>query len=350
MVVAQKVCFVLDGRPIETTAGKSVLQAALDAGVYIPHLCYSPILEAYGGCRLCLVEIEGVRDPTSSCTTPVRDGMVVRSETDKINALRRLTVSLLISEHAGDCLTCRANQRCELQSIASHVGVAEVGVKRPEEEGLVDDSNPFFVRDLGKCVLCGMCVRVCHQVRGVGAIEILNRGLKSIVAPFGSQSIAESTCESCGACVDICPVGALWPRNETLPATQEVRTVCPYCGCGCVLVLGTRGGRIVSVRGDHSTHNQGQLCVKGRFGLDFVHSPDRLTTPLIRENGELREATWDEAYGLIAERLGSIKDAFGPESIVFWSSAKATNEANYLLQKMARAAIGTNNIDNCARN
>jgi predicted molibdopterin-dependent oxidoreductase YjgC len=350
MVVPEKVCFTLDGRQIETTAGRTILQAALDAGVYIPHLCYSPILEAYGGCRLCLVEIEGVRDPTTSCATPVRDGMVVRSETDRINALRRMTASLLISEHCGDCLTCRANQRCELQTVASHVGIAQTSVKRTEKESLLDTSSPFFVRDLGKCVLCGMCVRVCHEVRGVGAIEILNRGFDSIVAPFEGEAIAESTCESCGACVDICPVGALWARNETVPPTEEVKTVCPYCGVGCVLVLGTRGGKIVSVRGDDSTHNRGQLCVKGRFGLDFVHSPDRLTTPLVRENGELREATWDEAYDLIAERLGSINDAFGPDSIVFWSSAKATNEANYVMQKMARAVIGTNNIDNCARN
>ncbi|MDI6858661.1 MAG: 2Fe-2S iron-sulfur cluster-binding protein, partial [Dehalococcoidia bacterium] len=284
MAVPEKARFLLDGRPIETTTDKTVLQAALDAGVYIPHLCYSPILEPYGGCRLCLVDVEGMRDPVTSCTTLVRDGMVVRSETERINDLRRTVAALLISEHCGDCLTCRANQRCELQKVASHVGLAATSVKRMERESIVDKSSPFFVRDLAKCVLCGLCVRVCHEVRGVGAIEILNRGFNSVVAPFEGEAIAESTCEFCGACVDICPVGALWATNEILPPTDEVRTVCPYCGVGCVLVLGTRAGRLVSARGDVSTHNQGQLCVKGRFGWEFVHSPDRLTTPLIREN------------------------------------------------------------------
>jgi len=349
MVVAQKVRFVLDGRPIEADAGKTILEAALDAGVYIPHLCHSPLLEGYGACRLCLVEIEGVRDPAASCTTPVRDGMAVRSETDRINALRRRTAALLISEHVGDCLTCRANQRCELQKVAAHVGIAEIRPKRAGEASKLDSSNPFFEFDPGKCVLCGLCVRVCHEVRGRGAIEVLNRGFDSVVAPFGGQTILESVCESCGACVDICPVGALSAKNETLPAAAEVKTVCPYCGVGCILQVGTRGGRIVSVRPDESSVNRGQLCVKGRFGLEFVDSPDRLTTPLVRRNGELRPASWAEAVGMVASRFSEIKARHGPDALAGLASAKCTNEENYLFQKLVRAVFGTNNVDHCAR-
>ena len=349
MVVAEKVRFVLDGRPIEAAPGKTVLEGALDAGVYIPHLCHSPLLEGYGACRLCLVEIEGVRDPVASCTTLIREGMVVRSETDRINALRRRTTELLISEHAGDCLTCRANQRCELQRIASHVGMPEMRTKRPEEEGELDSSNPFFELDRGKCVLCGLCVRVCHEVRGVGAIEILNRGFDSVVDTFGNGPIVESVCQSCGACVDICPVGALSAKSEVLPSTEEVKTVCPYCGVGCILLVGTRGGRIVSVRPDESAANRGQLCVKGRFGLEFVGAPDRLTMPLVRRNGELQPATWDEALGIVASRFSEIKARHGAGALSGLASAKCTNEENYLFQKLVRAVFGTNNVDHCAR-
>jgi len=350
MVVAQKVCFLLDGRPIETAAGKTVLEAALDAGVYIPNLCYSPLLEGYGGCRLCLVEIEGVRDPATACTTMARDGMVVRSETDRINALRRATTQFLISEHAGDCLACRANQNCGLQKVARHIGITEMPAGRPEpDEGQVDSSNPFFELDRGKCILCGLCVRICHEVRGRGAIEMLSRGFDSIVAPFGGQTILESVCESCGACVDVCPVGALTAKGETLPPVEEVRSVCPYCGVGCILLLGTRGGRIVSVRPDFSALNRGQLCVKGRFGLEFVDSPERLTSPLIRRDGELQPASWDEALETVASRFLEIKAEHGPDALAGLASAKCTNEENYLFQKLVRAVFGTNSVDHCAR-
>jgi len=350
MAAQDRLSFVLDGRSVETTAGKSVLEAALDAGVYIPHLCHSPLLEGYGACRLCLVEIEGARGAVAACTTLVRDGMTVRSETDQVNSLRRATTSLIISEHVGDCLTCSANQRCELQKVARHVGISEMPARRSErQEGQIDSSNPFFELDRGKCVLCGLCVRICHEVRGRGAIDILNRGFDSVVAPFGGQTMLESVCESCGACVDVCPVGALTAKDETLPPVEEVKTICPYCGVGCILLVGTRGGRIVSVRPDESAVNRGQLCVKGRFGLEFVGAPDRLTTPLVRRNGELQPATWDEALDIVASRFSEIKAKHGAEALAGLASAKCTNEENYLFQKLVRAVFGTNNVDHCAR-
>jgi len=349
MTAQDKVSFVLDGRPVETSAGKSVLDAALDAGVYIPHLCHSPLLEGYGGCRLCLVEVEGARGPVAACTTLAQDGMTVSSETDQINALRRATTALIMSEHTGDCLACRANQRCELQKVASYVGIPEIQTTRPEKEADVDSSNPFFEMDRGKCILCGLCVRACHEIRGAGAIDILNRGFDSVIAPFGGQLIVDSVCESCGACVDICPVGALTAKAETLPPSTEVKTVCPYCGVGCVLFLGARGGRVVSVRPDDSAVNRGQLCVKGRFGLEFVGAPDRLTTPLIRRDGKLEPASWEEALETVASRFLEIRERHGAEALAGLASAKCTNEENYLFQKLVRSVLGTNNVDHCAR-
>jgi len=348
MSESNKIRFTIDGQSVETTPGATVLQAALDAGIYIPNLCYSPKLEPYGGCRLCVCKIAGMRGLPTACTTRAAEGMVVESDTEEVNRVRRMILELMMSDHPADCLSCGANQACELQKVASFLGITELRVSRHVRPPTIDDSNPFFVRDSSKCILCGKCVRVCQEVRGVGAIDFDKRGFQTQIAPF-EKMITDSRCESCGECVDICPVGALLPKHEALPPTKEVTTVCPYCGCGCGLVLGIRGNRIVRVRAeDGNPASGGHLCVKGRFGLDFVGSPNRLKTPLIRRDGKLQEATWDEALDFTAARLKEIRAKHGPDAIAGFCSAKCTNEENYVFQKFMRAAVGTNHIAHCA--
>jgi formate dehydrogenase alpha subunit len=342
----------IDGKAVETTEGRTILEAALAADVYIPHLCHSPGLKPYGACRMCIVEIEGMRGMPSSCTTAAVDGMVVRSDVEQVNKVRTMTCELLIADHPLTCLTCQANQNCELQTLSSYLGIQESRLRRmtrdPKPEK--DESNPFYTRDLDKCVLCGNCTRACHELRGVGAIEISGRGYRSRVAAFGDTPILESDCVSCGECVDRCPVAALTAKKETVPPSAFTITTCIYCGVGCGLSLGTRSNKIVQVLGDkESIVNRGSLCVKGRFGLDFVSSEDRLTTPLIRRNGHLEEADWDEALGFVAEKLKAIKEEHGSDALAGLSSAKCTNEENYLFQKFFRAGLGTNNVDHCAR-
>ncbi|MFW6107818.1 MAG: molybdopterin-dependent oxidoreductase, partial [bacterium] len=343
------ITITIDGRAIQTTEGKTVLEAALHADVYIPHLCYMPGLEPPASCRLCIVKIDGMKGYPTACTTVARDGMTVGNDIAEVNAIRRDVVELLIADHPPDCLTCSSNQRCELQKIAAYLGLDQTRLRREPPEPEIDDSNPFFVRDLARCVLCGRCVRICHTVRGVGAIDFAYRGYDTRVLPAGGL-IADSTCESCGQCVEACPVGALSARQETLPPAREVTTTCGYCGCGCGMVLGIRGNRIVQVRGEEANPaSHGQLCVKGRFGLDFVGSADRLTAPLVKRDGEFEETSWDEALDLVGSTLKQIKAEHGPDAIAGLSSAKCTNEENYLFQKFMRAAVGTNNVDHCAR-
>ncbi len=340
----------IDGRKATVLEGTTVLEAARAVEIYVPTLCYDEGLEPYGACRMCIVEIEGMKGLPTACTTRAADGMVVRTETEELTRVRRMICEMLIADHPSECLRCSSNQKCELQKVAYHLGIRDLRLDRTEREAVFDDSNPFFTRELGKCILCGRCWRACGELRAVGAIEVVGRGYDSRVAGFGDRPIAQSACESCGECVDRCPVGAISPKREVLPPTGQVRTICPYCGCGCGLVLGTRGGRIVSVRGDplHPV-SRGSLCVKGRFGLDFVGNADRLTAPLVRRDGKLQQAGWEEALDLVARRLSQIKAAHGPDAIAGLSSAKCTNEENYLFQKFIRAAVGTNNVDHCAR-
>jgi predicted molibdopterin-dependent oxidoreductase YjgC len=343
------VTITIDGKKVEVKKGTTVLEAARSIGLYIPTLCYDPDLKPYGGCCLCVVEVEGMRGLPTSCTTPATDGMVVHTETMLVNQSRRMTMQLIMANHIGECLSCARNQNCELQKVARYVGVEQADfdkMRRKTTTVAVDDSNPAYVRDMNKCILCARCVRACHEVTGIDAIDIAYRGDQATIAGLGNKPILLSRCETCGECVSRCPTGALTFRNSRM-TTREVKTTCPYCAVGCQVYLGIRGDEIISVRGDkEGPSNEGHLCVKGRFGVaDFVHHKDRLTTPLIKKNGKFEKATWDEALDLVAAKLKNYK----PEEVGVVSSARSTNEANYLMQKFGRAVLHTNNVDHCAR-
>ncbi len=368
---AKKLRLTCNGREIEAEAGMTVLEAARQAGIYIPTLCHHPDLEPYGGCRLCIVEIEGMRGLPTACTTPATDGMVVRTESEAINRVRRTSLEMLLSTHPCDCLTCHrrrrcgpndiclrhvavtdrcvtcpVNENCELQEVVDYLGLHELSVPRDRTPRPVDNSNPFFDLDRNRCILCARCVRSCQEITCVGAIDMAYRGYNMEVSTFGDADLLDSICRSCGECMVRCPVGALTLKELPRPE-KEVQTTCPYCAVGCQMYLGVKDNRIVGVHGDpEGASNEGRLCVKGRFGIaDFVNHETRLKTPLIKRNGKFEEASWDEALDLVASRLATYK----PEEVGVVSSARSTNEANYVMQKFGRVALGTNNVDHCAR-
>jgi predicted molibdopterin-dependent oxidoreductase YjgC len=366
-----KITLTINGQEVQATRGMTVLEAATAAGIYIPTLCHYPDLEPYGGCRLCIVEIENMRGLPTACTTPATDGMVVTTEATAINEVRRASLELILSTHPCDCLECHRRERCgpydvclrhvavtdrcvvcpsngtcELQKVVDYMGVRELRVAKDPKRVPADTSNPFFDLDRNRCILCARCVRTCQEITGVGAIDMAYRGYDVKVATFGDTELMESICRSCGECMVRCPVGALTPKETSHPE-REVKTICPYCGVGCQMYLGVKDEKVVSVRGDEEgPANQGRLCVKGRFGIaEFVNHKDRLTTPLVRKNGRLEETSWEEALNTIASRLGR----YHGDEVAVISSAKSTNEDNYVMQKLARAVLGTNSVDHCAR-
>jgi formate dehydrogenase alpha subunit len=337
---------MIDDRTVTVEKGKTVLDACRCAEVYVPTLCDDPSLDPYGACRLCIVKVEGMRGLPSACTTPAADGMKVTTADSEILEVRKWTAQLLLSDHPLDCLTCAQCGVCQLQEVVAHLGIRERVLQPMVREAKIDDSNPCYSIDMNKCILCGLCVRACAEVQHLGVIDLVKRGYASAVEPFGGGPIKDSFCESCGECVERCPTGALTSKQYLKPE-REVSSVCPYCGTGCRIILGVRGDTIVSARGDKDAPvSQGRLCVKGRFGsFEFVSHPDRLKTPLIRTAGGFREASWEEALALAASELKKHRgDAFAG-----LSSAKVTNEDNYVFQKFVRAAMGTNNVDHCAR-
>jgi len=359
------ITLTIDGEKITVPSGITVLEAGRKAEVDIPTLCNDPDLKPYGACRLCIVQIEGVRGLPTSCTTPVRQSMIVETHNEEIDRVRRHTLELLVASHPDECLVCDKSDTCMLLKLARRFGVDRKNITRLRRSRLpgnpVDDSHPALVFDPDKCVLCGKCVRTCHEIVGIGAIDFAFRGDRSRISSFGAKQFSLSICRSCGECVDRCPTGALTPAEFHSPE-KEVRTVCPYCGVGCGIVVGIRNQKITGILGDkESPVNHGGLCVKGRFGVDFVHHPDRLKKPLIRKEGFLktdtsispmeafREAEWDEALGRAADSLGYVRCRYTSNSIGVISSAKCTNEDNYIVQKFARAVLGTNNVDHCAR-
>jgi predicted molibdopterin-dependent oxidoreductase YjgC len=340
----------IDGKAVQAPQGATVLEAATAAGIRIPTLCAHAKLTPFGGCRMCIVEIKGIPRPVTSCTTPVTEGMEVTTSTPEIEDLRKTVVELLLSDHPNDCMTCQATGDCTLQEMAYDYK-ADInhyaGERRVYE---TRDANPFLERDMEKCVLCGRCVKVCDEVQGVGAIDFAYRGFNSKVCPPFEKPL---DCEFCGQCVAVCPTGALtgkrWSGKGRQHTVREVQTTCAYCGTGCTLTLHVKDNEVIRVSSHAGTPNEGWLCVKGRFGYEFINSPDRLKKPMVRKNGVLEEVSWDEALDYTAKRLGEIKAEHGADAIGGLSSARCTNEDNYLFQKFIRAGIGTNNVDHCAR-
>jgi formate dehydrogenase alpha subunit len=342
------ITLTIDDRIINCSPGTSILQAARQERIKIPTLCDHPALEPFGACRLCLVEEKSGR-LMAACVTPAAQGMVLRTDSNRVLEHRRNIVRLLMAEHPESCLVCNKGNRCELRGIAASLGIGEINLYPMPHPRSLEQANPFIVRDLSKCVLCGKCIRADHELVAVGAIDYNRRGFFSRPETVYERPLEESTCTFCGTCVSMCPTGALSVRNTRYVGTseREAPSVCGFCGIGCSLLLGVAGNRVVEVNpGDGpDTVNGPTLCVRGHFGHDFLQAGDRLTVPRIRQNGDFSEASWDDALSMVSERLREIKERYGPQSVGFLGSSRCSNEENYLFQKIARAGIGTNNVD-----
>ncbi len=340
----------INGKKATVSEGSTVLDAARAIGISIPTLCHHPKLTPFGGCRLCIVEIKGIPRPVTSCTTPASDGMEVTTSTPIIEDLRKTVLELILSDHPADCMICERAGDCTLQEMAYSYGIKENRFSGERRVYAKKDANPFLERDMEKCIMCGRCVKVCDEVQGVGAIDFAYRGFKSKVCPPYEKAL---DCEFCGQCVSVCPTGALtgkmWSQTGRQKNVKKTDTVCAYCGTGCNITLNVKDNKVIRVTSKEDTWNEGWLCVKGRFGYGFINSPDRLTKPLIKKDGRFEDASWEEAYEYTAKRMNDIKAAHGPDAIGGLSSARCTNEENYAFQKMIRAAVGTNNVDHCAR-
>ncbi|GAW31663.1 NADH dehydrogenase subunit G [Carboxydocella sp. JDF658] len=348
------VTLTIDGRQVTVPKGTTVLEAAQAAGLDIPTFCHDPELTRPGACRICVVEIEGMRNLPASCVTEATDGMVVHTESQQVREARQTILELLLANHPEDCMTCHKTGNCKLAEYAYRYGVRQPSYQGERHDFPIDESSPVILRDNNKCILCGKCVRVCAEIQGRSVLDFAYRGFNTKITPALDTGMGESVCIGCGSCVAVCPVGALVEKQMVGQGRpwemKKVRTICPYCGTGCTIQLNVRDGKVVGVTTDESGEVNGKhLCIKGRFGYDFIHSPERLTTPLIRKNGELVPASWDEALDLVTSKLKEIKERDGGQALAFLASARCTNEENYLLNKLARAAFGTNNIDHCAR-
>ena len=368
----------IDHQEINFKQGQTILEVAEENGIHIPTLCYLKGTTPTGACRMCLVEVDGAKALVTSCSTPAAPNMVIRTSSPRVIKARQYSLELLLSSGHHNCLAqdmdndswtdaqlealsvkgheelCPAYGVCRLQDLAIQYQVKGNRFHPSEPRYEIEDVNPLIVRDFSRCILCGRCVQACNEVQVNRAISLGYRGSSSKVVTRGDRPLAQSDCVFCGECVQACPVGAL-TNKKTLASyrpweTRKVRTTCPYCGVGCQQWLHIKEGRIVNVSGvEGAEPNQGRLCVKGRYGYDFIYSEDRLKTPLIKENGKFREASWDEALDLAVAKIRQVISDHGPDAIAGVSCARSINEDSYQMQKLFRAVIGTNNIDHCAR-
>jgi formate dehydrogenase alpha subunit len=366
----------VDGKKIQGKTGETILQVARKALIHIPVLCDHPALPPEGACRICLVEIEKQQILQPACTFPATEGLVVHTNSERVRASRKFTLELLISDHPLDCMTCEATGDCLLQDLAYEYSAEDDRFEGTKHQYAINDPNPFIQVDRNKCILCRRCVRACSEINGVEAISVFYRGFNAYIG-FGADShMADSSCEFCGSCVAVCPTAALWPKMSMGKGrpweVESIQTTCPYCGVGCQVMLKVKEGEIIKVDSAwDGPSNHGWTCVKGRFGWDFVHHSDRLTLPKVRryliESGQTKpsaknrhsdvtgdpwewvETDWDTALNITASKFRQHRDESGPRSVGMLTSAKCTNEENYLMNKFARQVIGTNSIDHCAR-
>ena len=368
----------INGNDLSFKPGETILEVAQRSSIDIPTLCHLKGAAPTGACRICVVEVQGARSLLPACATPAADNMVVYTESPTVVSARQMILQLLLSSGNHNCAVrgsdgqdwtqfqlnvqrddgsnelCPVWGDCRLQDLAYRYQVSGEKFAATATPYPMETVNPFIVRDFSRCIQCGRCVQACNEIQVNNAIHFGYRGAGTKIIAAGDRPLKDSDCVFCGECVQVCPVGALVEKDARYRVrpweTKKVRTTCSYCGVGCQMYLHVQDNRVVKITGvEDAIPNYGTLCVKGRFGFDFIHSPQRLTTPLIRENGQLREAEWDEALDLVAQKLGEIKKSHGADSIGMLTSARITNEENYIANKFTRAVLKTNNIDHCAR-
>jgi predicted molibdopterin-dependent oxidoreductase YjgC len=375
--MAEKNIITINGNEFAFELGETILEVAQRNSVDIPTLCHLKGAIPTGACRICVVEVENARSLLASCATPASDKMVVRTESKPVIEARRLIIQLLLSSGNHNCAVRGSDDKdwtrfqlnvekddgsgelcpvwgdCRLQDLAYRYQVSgdifpATGTKYPMET-----VNPFIVRDFSRCIQCGRCVQACNDIQVNNAINFGYRGAEAKIIASGDRPLKDSDCVFCGECVQVCPVGALVEKDVRYRVrpweTEKIRTTCSYCGVGCQLELHVKNNQVVKVNGADVAPNFGSLCVKGRFGFNFINSPERLTKPLIKENGTFKEVSWDKALDLVANKLSEIKGKHGGDSIGVLTSARMTNEDNYIAHKFTRAVLKTNNIDHCAR-
>ena len=376
------ITITIDGKEIQTQPGARVLDAALENGIDIPHLCHHKDLLPSGSCRMCLVQVEGRPKPETSCGMAAQDGLVINTQTEEIEAMRRDLIDLFVSDHPLDCVICDKNGNCDLQKYAYRYNVKETSFDFEISRPYYYDDNPFYVRDYQYCIMCGQCVRVCDEVVGVNAIEFAQRGFTTVISTPFDAPLAETSCTFCGSCVQVCPTAALQTRSRIGKGREwemeRKQTICGYCGVGCTVEYALKDHKIIYAQGPakgDGPANGEFLCVKGRYGWDFVDKPERLKHPMIRKDlayelglydqpwtmpeksvlkgkgnfDDYIRVSWDQATDIVATKLADTVQAHGPDSIASLTSARCTNEENYLFQKFMRAGVGTNNVDHCAR-
>jgi predicted molibdopterin-dependent oxidoreductase YjgC len=356
----------IDGKNIQTYEGQTILASARDNHIHVPTLCFHRDLTPTGNCRICVVEVTGQRFLQAACVASVWEGMQVFTESERVVRSRRKTLELMLANHPQDCMVCDASGSCELQDLAYDYRVEAPKWGSKGTQFIPDsDSNPFIRVDFNKCILCRRCVLACEEIQGRYVWGVAYRGFREQIVAGANSSLLDARCESCGQCSAYCPTGALTDKMSygmgRVHQVEKVMTTCTYCGVGCQFDLNIKHGRIIGVTSNpYAPVNGMALCVKGRYGFDFVHHPDRLTQPKVRkylldnsprteDRGEWVNVNWDTALNIAATKLDNFRNNFGSDSIGFLASAKCLNEENYLMNKLARQVIGTNNIDHCAR-